>query len=168
MSALEAMRRSDSTTWSPAWPPVRVAVRVCRPGSRSHSRTKLPLLPVPADGQVLPIELVPAGTSLDELIGVGLMNRPELAESRALVAAALARWRQDRTRPLLPSVQMAFYGGQFGGGLPGQHNFSDREDFAIQANWELRNGGWHHWVWLIVIGTGSGRTLRDNRYASPW
>jgi outer membrane protein TolC len=96
---------------------------------------------VPADATVLPIELVPAAVPLDELIAVGLMNRPELAESHALVAGALARWREDRTRPLLPSIQMAYYGAEFGGGTPGQHDFAGRNDFFVQATWELRHGG---------------------------
>jgi outer membrane protein TolC len=96
---------------------------------------------VPADPQVLPIELIPADQPLDELVGIGLLNRPELAESRALVAAALTRWRQDKTRPLLPTLQLAYYGAQFGGGMPAQHDFGWRDDFFIQANWELRNGG---------------------------
>jgi len=69
------------------------------------------------------------------------MSRPELAESRALVAAALARWRQERTRPLLPTLQMAYYGAQFGGGTPGVHNYGGRDDFLAQATWELKNGG---------------------------
>jgi outer membrane protein TolC len=96
---------------------------------------------VPADNQVLPIELVSGGQPIEELIAVGLMNRPELAESRALVAAALARWRQDRTRPLLPSLQLAYYGADFGGGTPAIHNYADRNDFFAQASWELRNAG---------------------------
>jgi outer membrane protein TolC len=96
---------------------------------------------VPADARVLPIALVPADAPLDELIGVGLMNRPELAESRALVAAALSRWREERTRPLIPSVQMAYYGAQFGAGTPALHDFGWRDDFMIQASWELKNGG---------------------------
>src|SRR5262249_40294546 len=96
---------------------------------------------IPAEAQVLPIELVPAGAPLDELIGIGLMNRPELAEARALVAAALARWREDRTRPLIPSIQMAYYGAQFGGGTPAFHDYGWRNDFMVQANWELRNAG---------------------------
>jgi outer membrane protein TolC len=96
---------------------------------------------MPADTRVLPIELVPPTLSLEEMVGVGLLNRPELAESRALVAAALARWRQDRTRPLLPTIQMAYYGAEFGGGTPGLHDFANRNDFFVQASWELRNGG---------------------------
>ncbi len=96
---------------------------------------------VPADEQILPIALVPTQTSLDELVAVGLMTRPELAESRALVAAALARWREDQTRPLLPSIQMAYYGAQFGGGTPAFHDYGWRDDFMVQVNWELRNAG---------------------------
>jgi outer membrane protein TolC len=96
---------------------------------------------VPADAQVLPIELVPGSAPLDDLIGVGLMNRPELAESRAVVAAALARWREEKTRPLIPSVQMAYYGAQFGGGIPAFHDYGWRDDFLVQASWELRNAG---------------------------
>jgi outer membrane protein TolC len=96
---------------------------------------------VPADAQVLPIELVPADAPLDELVGVGLMNRPELAESRALVAATLSRWREERLRPLIPSVQMAYYGAQFGGGTPALHDYGWRNDFLVQASWELRSAG---------------------------
>jgi hypothetical protein len=36
---------------------------------------------------------------------------------------------------------MAYYGAQFGGGTPGEHDFAWRNDFMIQMNWELRNGG---------------------------
>ncbi|HLN33116.1 MAG TPA: TolC family protein [Gemmataceae bacterium] len=96
---------------------------------------------VPADAKVLPLVIVPEDQSLDDLLAIGLMSRPELAESRALVAAALARWRQERTRPLLPTLQMAYYGAQFGGGTPGVHNYGGRDDFLAQATWELKNGG---------------------------
>ncbi len=96
---------------------------------------------IPADTTVLPIILVPEDQPLDELVGLGLMNRPELAQSRALVAAALAHWRQERTRPLLPTLQMAFYGDQFAGGTPGLHDYGGRNDFFAQATWELKNAG---------------------------
>jgi outer membrane protein TolC len=96
---------------------------------------------VPADAQVLPIALVPVNVPLEELVAVGLMNRPELAESRALVAAALARWRQEKTRPLIPSIQMAYYGAQFGGGIPALHDYGWRDDFLVQATWELKHAG---------------------------
>jgi outer membrane protein TolC len=96
---------------------------------------------IPADAQVLPIELVAADAPLEDLISIGLMNRPELAESRALVAASLARWREERTRPLIPNVQMAYYGAQFGAGTPALHDYGWRDDFFVQASWELKNAG---------------------------
>jgi outer membrane protein TolC len=41
---------------------------------------------------------------VDSLIPVGLLNRPELATQQAVVRATLARLRQERMRPLLPSL----------------------------------------------------------------
>jgi len=96
---------------------------------------------VPAETEVLPIELVAADAPLEDLIGIGLMNRPELAESRALVAAALSRWREERTRPLIPSIQAAYYGAPYGAGTPALHDYGWRDDFMIQASWELKNAG---------------------------
>ena len=95
----------------------------------------------PADEAVLPITLVPDAGCLDDLIGVGLMNRPELAADRALVAAALATWRGARWRPLIPTLQLAYYGGSYAGGTPDLNSTSGRDDVYAQAVWELRNGG---------------------------
>jgi outer membrane protein TolC len=95
----------------------------------------------PLDASILPIALVPTAGNLDDLVGVGLLNRPELAESRALVAAALARWRQARTAPLIPSLQVMYFGGVFGGGTPGLRDFAGRDDFLAQASWQLHNAG---------------------------
>src|SRR5262249_387817 len=40
----------------------------------------------------------------DELIPVALTNRPELAAQQALVQATLERLRQEKLRPLVPSI----------------------------------------------------------------
>jgi outer membrane protein TolC len=102
---------------------------------------------VPTDGAVLPIELVPGTIAIDELVVTGLMNRPELAESRSFVAASLERWRQARTRPLLPTFSVVYYGADFAGGSDlingstGLRNWGGRDDFMAQASWELRNLG---------------------------
>jgi outer membrane protein TolC len=96
----------------------------------------------PADVAVVPVVLVPAGISLDELVATGLMNRPELAESRALVAAALARWRQARVGPLLPRLEVGYLAGTFGGGINDEFGqFASRVDGTAQAVWELRKLG---------------------------
>src|SRR5262249_28785995 len=96
----------------------------------------------PADLTVVPVTLVPPDLGVDELVATGLMNRPELAESRALVQAAVARWRQARVDPLVPRLEGGYTAGLFGGGLRDQmSNFAGRGDGLAQATWELRNLG---------------------------
>jgi outer membrane protein TolC len=96
----------------------------------------------PTDPAIVPIALIDADTSLDELMATGLMNRPELAESRALVAAALARWRQARTGPLLPRLEVDYAAGEFGGGTHDETmRFGGRGDGTAQAVWTLHNLG---------------------------
>ncbi len=96
---------------------------------------------VPADRAVVPVALVNPDVAIDELIATGLLNRPELAESRALVREAVAAWRANQLRPLIPTLQVFYYDASFQGGTPGFHNTSNRDDLIAQAGWELRNGG---------------------------
>jgi outer membrane protein TolC len=107
----------------------------------------------PFDALILPIALVGPVDRLDEYVAVALLNRPELAEYRALVDAALRRWRLERWRPLLPILQVAYYAGLFNGSTdslaaappgtsPGSvQHFSGREDVLGQAVWQLDNLG---------------------------
>src|SRR6266853_5414608 len=66
--------------------------------------------------------------------------RPELATQQALVQATLVRLRQERLRPLIPSVLLrgastnpslgTLAGGYFGGGMNDKlSNFGARSDF---------------------------------------
>jgi outer membrane protein TolC len=102
----------------------------------------------PTDPAIVPITLVPVGdVPLDELVATGWLNRPELAESRALVEAALARWRQAKFSPLLPRLDVSYTAGTFGGGFNGTFNgvpssnehldFGGRGDALAQVVWEL-------------------------------
>jgi outer membrane protein TolC len=96
----------------------------------------------PADPALLPVVLVKTEGTLDDLVATGLMNRPELAEGRAFVAAALARWRQARVGPFLPRLEVTYFAGTFGGGLDSRlGDFAGRGDGTAQAIWELRNLG---------------------------
>ncbi len=96
----------------------------------------------PTDPAIVAITLVAADSSLDELAATGLMNRPELAESRTLVEAALARWRQARTGPLLPRLEVDYFAGQFGGGIDDEtQRFRGRGDGLAQAVWTLHSLG---------------------------
>lgn len=96
----------------------------------------------PADPAVLPIALVSTEYSLEDLLAVGLMNRPELAESRSLVQAAIASWRQARVRPYLPRLDFGYSGGDFGGGINSElGSWGPRGDAYGQVTWELRHMG---------------------------
>ncbi|MBW3541830.1 MAG: TolC family protein [Planctomycetes bacterium] len=96
----------------------------------------------PEEPAVAPIDLVPPGSDVRELVATGLANRPELAESWHLVTAAVERLRRERAAPLVPSVALGLSYGGFGGGL-GDHigNYADRLDFDAAAWWEVRNLG---------------------------
>jgi outer membrane protein TolC len=96
----------------------------------------------PAEPAVVPIAIVPPDVPLEELVATGLMNRPELAESRSLVAANLARWRQARLGPLFPRLNASYLAGDFGGGInDNTQEFRGRGDGQAQAVWTLHNLG---------------------------
>lgn len=110
-----------------------------------------------------------ADQPLDALVQVALMNRPELAENRALVRAALERVRAAAYRPFLPNVAITYAWGDYGGGpnlnpnltsppatiggpprvvtQPGFgpsgqiHHFAPRTDVDIAVFWKLQNMG---------------------------
>ncbi len=85
------------------------------------------------------------------MIAFALTNRPELADRQALVQATLARLRQERLRPLVPSVVLrgnatnpggSLSTGVFGGGMNDSLNhFGARNDIDAQLVWELQNLG---------------------------
>ncbi len=108
-------------------------------------------LVVPLEPPHLRVTVVPLDRSVDDLIALALTNRPELASQQALVQATLARLRQERLRPLIPSVLLrgsstpvvgTLAGGYFGGGLNSSlNNFGARMDLDAQLLWEFQNLG---------------------------
>jgi outer membrane protein TolC len=105
----------------------------------------------PLEPPHLRVTLIGLENALDDLIPIGLTNRPELAAQQALVQATLQRLRQERIRPLVPSVLLrgastnpagTLAAGTFGGGLNDTLNrFGSRSDFDVQVLWELQNLG---------------------------
>jgi outer membrane protein TolC len=105
----------------------------------------------PLEPPHLLLTLVSPETSVDELIPLALLNRPELAGERALIQASLERLRQERLRPLIPSLFLrgastpvvgTLAGGYFGGGTNSTlSNFAARGDFDIQVLWTFENLG---------------------------
>jgi outer membrane protein TolC len=105
---------------------------------------------LPNEPPHLQIMLIPPGTVVDELVAVGLTSRPELAAHRALVEATLERLRQEKLRPLIPSLVLQgrnspgnlFNGDIFGAGRNDQMDtWGGRFDMDVAAIWTLNNLG---------------------------
>lgn len=105
----------------------------------------------PVEPPTLTVNLLEIGESVDELIAIGLTNRPELAAQQAQVQALLTQLRQERLRPLIPSVVVrgastqpagTFGYGAFGGGTNASiGNYNSRFDADVQVLWQLDNFG---------------------------
>ena len=105
----------------------------------------------PLEPPNIQITLVSPDQTLDTLLPVALMARPELTSYRSLSEAALKRWREEQFRPLVPLVFARGNTTQtpdplaltaFGGGPGGiDANFRTRFDYQVQVLWELKNLG---------------------------
>jgi hypothetical protein len=96
------------------------------------------------------VTLIDPGRTLDDLMPVALLNRPELASRAALVRAAEAAVRREKMRPALPLVTLggfqtpAMYiqAGLFGLGPNSSLNqWRGREDVTVQLMWQLEGFG---------------------------
>lgn len=97
---------------------------------------------IPAEPNIVPIDLVDSGLERSVLIATALQQRPELSENRQLVAEACERLRREQYAPLVPSVLLGMSYGGMGGGLGGNlDNYGDRLDADAVAFWEIRNLG---------------------------
>ena len=118
----------------------------------------------PLEPPNLRVTLIAPQVAVDTLIPIGLTGRPELASQQALVQAALARIRQERMRPLVPSLILQgspgpsgpggyLMGGVFASGAHGDGNPSvAREDVSVGLVWELQN-----------LGLGNRALVRERR-----
>ena len=118
---------------------------------------------VPLEPPHLRVTLVPE-QPVDSLIPIGLVNRPELASQQALVQAALVRIRQERLRPLMPSLIIQgnagpaapggyLMGGVFASNLNSQGNpTAARDDISAELVWGLDN-----------LGFGNRALVRERR-----
>jgi outer membrane protein TolC len=97
---------------------------------------------VPAEPTIVPIELVSRDAAAAELVADGLAHRPELAQSRHLVAEAAGQLDRERFGPLLPNLLVDVSQSGFGGGPDSTvAEFQGRFDFDATAYWQLRNFG---------------------------
>jgi outer membrane protein TolC len=105
----------------------------------------------PLEPPHLRVELIDLNCPVDDLIPLALTYRPELASRQAQVQATLALLRQERLRPLIPSILLRGFstpvtgtlaGGFFAGG-PNSNvgNPGLRGDLDLQVLWQFNNLG---------------------------
>lgn len=105
----------------------------------------------PTEPPFLPVTVIDPEVAIDGLIPIALIARPELAGNQALVEATLARLKQEKIRPLVPSLAIRSVStnpsgtlgyGLFGGagsGTPG--SYGSRFDIDMQLVWEFQAFG---------------------------
>jgi outer membrane protein TolC len=99
----------------------------------------------------LRIDLVDLQRSVDELIPFALTSRPELAAQQAQVQATLALLKQERLRPLIPSILLRGFSTPVTGTLAAGYYAGGpndtlargglRADVDLQVLWQLDNLG---------------------------
>ena len=108
---------------------------------------------VPAEREPAPLALADLNASPEELIRSALENRPELARSTALIAAAEDSRRGALYGPLLPTVGGQAFAGQFNG-APGDMSDSGgaRRDYVVGLSWKIGPGGLLDWGRIRASG----------------
>jgi outer membrane protein TolC len=103
----------------------------------------------PLEPPHLQVTLISPKETVDSLIPIGLTSRPELASQQAVVQATLTRLRQERMRPLIPSLILQsnaapdelLGAGAFGTGTKSLNHWSGRSDWDAEVVWQFRNLG---------------------------
>ena len=105
---------------------------------------------VPREPDHLQISLIDPSRTLDDLIPLGLTNRPELSSQKALVDAVAVRIRREKGRILLPSVmlngfqtpeELIQFGAQGIGSGNKINHWGFRDDFSPQVLWQWEGAG---------------------------
>lgn len=124
----------------------------------------------PAEPPSLLVTVIDPSIPVADLIALGLTHRPELASHQALVQAALVRVRQEKSRPLYPTVGVrgvgsntpGLAGGYFGGGVNDDlTNFGARFSVDVQAIWEFQNLGFGNRAHVRERESDSRRALLE-------
>ena len=103
----------------------------------------------PLEPPQLRVELIDVKKPVADLIPIALTNRPELASQQAQIQATLAQLKQERWRPLLPSILLRGdatpVAGTLAGGVyfpsPNGSRAGARDDVDLQMLWQLNGLG---------------------------
>jgi outer membrane protein TolC len=123
---------------------------------------------VPADPEPVPLALSDLSATPHALLQSALDNRPELAQSEALIAAANQQRRGVLFGPWLPTISLQTFRGDLHGG-PGDidMNAGVTRDRAVLLSWKIGPGGLFDWGRIrasnskLLIAQLSDEKLRD-------
>jgi outer membrane protein TolC len=113
---------------------------------------------VPAEREPAPLALSDLNASPRDLIRTALANRPELARSTALIAAAEQARRGALYGPLIPTIGGQAFGGEFNGGGDVKVNGvtanggGSRQDYSVGLSWRIGPGGLFDWGRIRASG----------------
>src|SRR5262249_14224733 len=102
---------------------------------------------------------------VESLVQIALSNRPELGAAAAAIAVARTNLREERMRPLLPTLSVGYSAGTFGGGSnladSSFGHFNGRADFDVLAVWSLNNLGFGNFAeqrrWRALTNQASAK-----------
>ncbi|CAN5438630.1 N/A [soil metagenome] len=110
-------------------------------------------------GEVELLTLVDANTELETLLTTALRNRPELLARTAEISEAQVRVRQEKTRPLLPTLSVGYSATGFGGGNTSTGSLATRSDVDVVAVWSFENLGLGNRARVRNAGAIVGQTV---------
>ncbi len=128
----------------------------------------------PAERDHLQITLVDPSRPLEELMPIGLSNRPELASNQAEIQKMLVSIRREKMRPLMPAVvltgfQTPYEMWEFGALGIGQgasmNNWSSRLDLAPQLLWQADSLGFGNMAMVKRERSHASKAIIDLYYA---
>lgn len=92
-----------------------------------------------------PFQLIPEDSDPESLVAIAMQARPELISSFAAIREAQVRVRQEKVRPLLPTISVGVSAAAYSGAsdlATGRFvPFTGRTDIDAMAVWNLRNLG---------------------------
>jgi outer membrane protein TolC len=113
----------------------------------------------PQDSDLLPIALMHAESTQAALVQQALEGRAELQQNQAQVQAARAENKGALYGPLIPSLGVQAFVGQFGGGPDrASGNFAGSRDYYLGLNWRFGPGG--------LFDFGRGRASRSKVHSA--
>jgi outer membrane protein TolC len=108
---------------------------------------------MPTEREPVPLALANLDDPAKTLVQTALDNRPELARSSALIAAAVQARRGAVYGPIIPTIGGQAFTGDFNGGRGDTTaNGGTRGDYVIGLSWRIGPGGLFDWGRIRASG----------------